>query len=76
MKEERLNVEYLLGQYKPGWSLEQAFYTSEKVFDAEWKYIFQKHWLFAGNTAQIPKAALIRCWNSANDRGVESIAWT
>ena len=67
MKEERLNVEYLLGQYKSGWSLEQAFYTSEKVFDAEWKYIFQKHWLFAGNRAQIPKAGDYFVYHLQND---------
>ncbi|MBL0356413.1 MAG: aromatic ring-hydroxylating dioxygenase subunit alpha [Chitinophagaceae bacterium] len=49
-------VKQLVSTYKPGFSLEQAFYTSDEVFEAEWQFIFKKHWLYAGNTAQIPKA--------------------
>jgi phenylpropionate dioxygenase-like ring-hydroxylating dioxygenase large terminal subunit len=51
----RMNVKELINNYKSGYSLEQSFYTSKEVFDAEWECIFKKHWLFAGNTAQIPK---------------------
>jgi phenylpropionate dioxygenase-like ring-hydroxylating dioxygenase large terminal subunit len=67
MKDENLSVEGLLEQYKSGWSLEQPFYTSEEVFEAEWKYIFQKHWLFAGNTAQIPRAGDYFLYHLQND---------
>jgi len=67
MKDEKSSVEHLLEKYKSGWSLEQPFYTSEEVFEAEWKYIFQKHWLFAGNTAQIPKAGDYFLYHLQND---------
>ena len=67
MKTEKINVEDLLEQYRSGWSLEQAFYTNEEVFEAEWKYIFRKHWLFAGNTAQIPKAGDYFLYHLQND---------
>jgi phenylpropionate dioxygenase-like ring-hydroxylating dioxygenase large terminal subunit len=50
-----MNVQELITNYKSGHSLEQPFYTSKEVFDAEWEYIFKKHWLFAGNIAQISK---------------------
>jgi glycine betaine catabolism A len=53
---ETTSLKQLLCNYKSGYSLEQPFYTSNEVFEAEWKAIFQKHWLHAGNTAQIPKA--------------------
>ncbi len=49
-------IKQLLDNYKPGYSLEQPFYINEEVFAAEWQSIFKKHWLHAGNTAQIPKA--------------------
>ena len=49
-------IEELINRDKTGYSLEQAFYTNEEVFIAEWQSIFKKHWLHAGNTAQIPKA--------------------
>jgi Rieske 2Fe-2S family protein len=67
MKEENVSIEALLEQYKSGWSLEQPFYTNEEVFEAEWKYIFQKHWLFAGNTAQIPRAGDYFLYHLQND---------
>lgn len=51
-----MNTEYiqtLLNNYRTGYSLEQPFYTSEEVLRAEWETIFTKHWLYAGNLAQI-----------------------
>jgi phenylpropionate dioxygenase-like ring-hydroxylating dioxygenase large terminal subunit len=49
------NVESLLERYRPGWSLEQPFYTDQHIFDLEWNAIWKRYWLFAGTTAEIPK---------------------
>lgn len=49
-------IQQLISAYIPGFSLAQPFYTNEDVLHAEWQSIFKKHWLYAGNTAQIPKA--------------------
>jgi phenylpropionate dioxygenase-like ring-hydroxylating dioxygenase large terminal subunit len=51
----RTSIENLISNYKSGYSLEQPFYTSNEIFELEWKAIFQQHWLYAGNTAQIKK---------------------
>ena len=48
-------VQELIKNYRSGFSMEQAFYTNNDVFEAEWDSIFKKHWLFAGKTAQIKK---------------------
>jgi Rieske 2Fe-2S family protein len=48
-------VRKLIGGYQSGYSLPQPFYTNQEVFDAEWKSIWQRNWLYAGNTAQISK---------------------
>jgi phenylpropionate dioxygenase-like ring-hydroxylating dioxygenase large terminal subunit len=50
-----LEITALLNKQQPGFSLEQPFYINQQVFDFEWQHIWQKNWLFAGNTAQIPK---------------------
>jgi Rieske 2Fe-2S family protein len=50
-----INLEYLLERHNQGWSLEQAFYTNQQVFDSEWENIWKKYWLFAGTTAEIPR---------------------
>jgi len=49
-------LDILIGRHKHGWGLEQPFYTSPQVFDFEWENIWNKYWLFAGTTAEIPKA--------------------
>jgi phenylpropionate dioxygenase-like ring-hydroxylating dioxygenase large terminal subunit len=49
-------VNELLARYQSGWSLEQGFYTDKDIFEAEWEHIWKKYWLFAGTTAEIPKA--------------------
>jgi hypothetical protein len=36
-----INLEYLLERHNQGWSLEQAFYTNQQVFDFEWENIWK-----------------------------------
>jgi Rieske 2Fe-2S family protein len=48
-------IQKLIGEYRSGYSLSQPFYTNQEVFDAEWQHIWQKNWLYAGTTAQLPK---------------------
>jgi phenylpropionate dioxygenase-like ring-hydroxylating dioxygenase large terminal subunit len=49
-------IEQLVNRQQPGWTLEQPFYTDPQIFEHEWKNIWSKYWLFAGTTAEIPKA--------------------
>lgn len=60
-------VQELINNYKPGFSLHQPFYTNKEVFETECDAIFKKHWLYAGNTAQIPKAGNYFLYHLQND---------
>ena len=60
-------VQELINNYKQGFSLEQAFYTNNDVFEAEWNSIFKRHWLYAGNTAQIKKPGEYFLYHLQND---------
>ena len=62
-----INIDQLLQRYKSGYSLEQPFYTSNEVFEAEWESIFKKRWLYAGNIAQIKKAGDYFLYHLRND---------
>lgn len=53
---DTVSLESLMEKHRQGWGLEQPFYTAPQVFDAEWERIWKKYWLFAGTTAEIPKA--------------------
>ena len=46
----------LIARRRPGHSLEQAFYTSRDVFEADMKLIFGRHWIYVGVEAEIPHA--------------------
>lgn len=50
-----MNIARLLDQQKPGFSLQQPFYTAPEIFELELQHIWKKYWLFAGTTADIPK---------------------
>ncbi|MEQ1678051.1 MAG: aromatic ring-hydroxylating dioxygenase subunit alpha [Chitinophagaceae bacterium] len=60
-------IQKLISRYRSGYSLEQPFYTSAEVFDAEWEHIWKKNWLFAGNIAQIPKPGDYFLYNLQKD---------
>ena len=52
---ENEQLKFLVAEHRSGFSLEQPFYVSSEVFQAESEYIWKKYWLFAGSTAEIPK---------------------
>jgi Rieske 2Fe-2S family protein len=49
------SLQELIEARKPGFSLEQPFYTSEAVFQEDMKRVFLHHWLFAGHIGRVPK---------------------
>ncbi len=61
------SIEDLVERYRSGYSLEQAFYTDQQVFNLEWEHIWKKYWLFAGTTAEIPKTGDYFVFSLRND---------
>ncbi len=45
----------LLKRHKPGFALEQAFYTSREIFQHDLERVFFRSWLYAGHVSQIPE---------------------
>src|SRR5881396_3636709 len=62
-----IQAEQLLDRYQSGRSLEQPFYTDPLIFGLEWEHIWKKYWLFAGTTAEIPKAGDYFTYKIQND---------
>ncbi|PKF77169.1 Rieske (2Fe-2S) protein [Vibrio sp. vnigr-6D03] len=44
----------MLRERNPRYSLEQEFYNNQELFDIDMKSIFEREWLFAGLTCEIP----------------------
>ena len=49
---DKLNT--LIKEHKPGFSLPQAFYTDEEIYQLDLERVWHRHWLFAGHVSRIP----------------------
>jgi Rieske 2Fe-2S family protein len=52
--ETRGDILEMIRQRRPGWTLEQPFYSDETVFNLEMQEIFPKHWIYVGHVSRIP----------------------
>lgn len=64
---QTVDIDNLIDKQRSGWSLDQPFYTEQKIFDLEWQNIWSKYWLFAGVTAEIPKPGDFFTYQLGND---------
>ena len=46
----------LIAAYRPGFSLDAGFYTSEAVYQKDLKEVFFRHWIYVGHASQLPEA--------------------
>ena len=49
-------LDSLLKSRRPGWSLEQPFYTDPAIFKADMARVYRRGWLFAGHACQVARA--------------------
>lgn len=50
------SIDALIEAQRPGYSLDQAFYTHPAIFERDRERVFRNHWFMAGHASQIPKA--------------------
>ena len=51
----RTEIESLISQCQPGWSLPGIFYSNADVYHADLDAVWRRGWLFAGHSCEIPK---------------------
>ena len=57
----------LIKRQKPNYSLDQAFYVDEDIFELDIKNIFSKQWVFVGHVSRIPKNGDYFLFNIGNE---------
>lgn len=57
----------LIARRRPGYSLEQAFYTDPEIFRHDVDRIYHGHWLLAGPTCRITSAGDYFTYHIVND---------
>ena len=61
------SIRELIACQKPGWSLEQRFYTDPGIYTLELENIVMRNWIFAGHQSQLAAAGDYIVLNVANE---------
>ncbi len=64
------SIRELIACQKPGWSLEQRFYTDPEIYALELDRIVTRSWIFAGHQSQLAEAGDYRVLNAANESAI------
>lgn len=64
------SIRELIACQKPGWSLEQRFYTDPEIYALELESIITRNWVFAGHQSQLPEPGDYLVLNVANESAI------
>lgn len=64
------SIRELIACQKPGWSLEQRFYTDPEIYALELEHIVTRNWVLAGHQSQLPEPGDFRVLNVANESAI------
>jgi Rieske 2Fe-2S family protein len=64
------SIRELIACQKPGWSLEQRFYTDPEIYALELEHIVYRSWVLAGHESQLPETGDFRVLNCANESAI------
>jgi len=70
LKEDKRSIAELIADQKPGYSLDQRFYTDPDVYELEIERIINRNWIFAGHASQLPEAGDFKVLNVARESAI------
>ena len=62
-----VDLKKLIRNQKPNYTLDQAFYVNDYIFDLDIKNIFSKQWVFVGHISRIPNHGDYFLFNIGNE---------
>ena len=68
--EDTRPIRELIACQKPGWSLEQRFYTDPEIYKLELDQIVMRSWIFAGHQSQLAEAGDFTVINVAGESAI------
>jgi Rieske 2Fe-2S family protein len=63
-------IRELIACQRPGWSLEQRFYTDPDIYRLELDYIVMRNWTLAGHQSQLPEPGDFKIFRLANESAI------
>ncbi|NQV87266.1 MAG: aromatic ring-hydroxylating dioxygenase subunit alpha [Woeseiaceae bacterium] len=70
MKSEVRSIEELIASQKPGYSLDQRFYTDPGIYDREIEKIVNRNWILAGHVSQLPEPGDFKILNVGQESAI------
>lgn len=67
---DKPNIKELVASHKPGWALDQRFYTDPSIFKLELDRIVMRNWILAGHASQIPNPGDYLAFKVANESAI------
>ena len=68
--QDKRPIRELIACQKPGWSLEQRFYTDPDIYRLELEQIIMRNWIFAGHQNELSEAGDFKVLNVANESAI------
>jgi len=68
--EQMRSIEQLIADQKPGYSLDQQFYTDPDIYELELERIINRNWILAGHASQLPEPGDFKVLNVARESAI------
>lgn len=70
MQHEVFSIDELIASQKPGFSLDQRFYTDPLVYDLEIERVIARNWIMAGHQSELPEPGDFKVFKLANESAI------
>ena len=64
------SIDKLIASQKPGYALDQRFYTDPEIYDLEVERIINRNWILAGHQSELPEPGDFKVVNVANESAI------
>ena len=64
------SIDELIAAQRPGYSLEQRFYTDPAIYELELERIINRNWVLAGHVSELPKPGDYKVFDVARESAI------